>query len=296
MKTVFLLLFLVAAAGAVRVTRLPTRTGADVRRAAAAAAPNVTSWLVRIVCPLAWDAVVRIDTAMTSATGGASACALSMVAQGTRETLLEASCDHAPTVAAGGSVNLTAVATQVRTASATGLPPACAVTVEQNQVVRLAPPTAPTLRWPFFANGSHGKRAVAAVTTQPIGLAGLWNLDRIDQRLLPLSGGYTYALDGAGTVIYHLDTGARLAHQEFTGRASLLIDVINDGTPYLVDCHGHDTRSLLFLLCFYSNSLGGRSPRLNGALLCAFLAKLGHVKRHCFAFSIGFVPACAPIA
>ena len=46
--------------------------------------------------------------------------------------------------------------------------------------------------------------AVAEPITQPGATAGL---DRIDQRLLPLSGSYSYAADGTGVRVYIIDTG-----------------------------------------------------------------------------------------
>ena len=45
-----------------------------------------------------------------------------------------------------------------------------------------------------------------------------WNLDRIDQPALPLSGTYTAAGDGAGVRAYVLDSGIRADHVEFGGR------------------------------------------------------------------------------
>lgn len=68
-----------------------------------------------------------------------------------------------------------------------------------------------------------------------------WNLDRVDQRALPLNGSYTYANNaGAGVRAYVLDTGIRTTHQDFEGRASHGVDFINDDRV-ADDCHGHGT-------------------------------------------------------
>jgi subtilisin family serine protease len=66
-----------------------------------------------------------------------------------------------------------------------------------------------------------------------------WGLDRIDQRALPLSGGYSYTPTGAGVNAYIIDTGIRFAHNEFGGRAVSGYDAIDGGTAD--DCNGHGT-------------------------------------------------------
>lgn len=67
-----------------------------------------------------------------------------------------------------------------------------------------------------------------------------WNLDRTDQRTLPLDNSYEYSQNGSGAHVYILDTGIRTSHQEFGGRASVSLDVIGDGQNGQ-DCHGHGT-------------------------------------------------------
>lgn len=67
-----------------------------------------------------------------------------------------------------------------------------------------------------------------------------WGIDRVDQRDLPLSGSYTYAQSGAGVTAYVIDTGIRLAHSEFSGRAVSGYSAIADGRG-VDDCNGHGT-------------------------------------------------------
>jgi subtilisin family serine protease len=64
-----------------------------------------------------------------------------------------------------------------------------------------------------------------------------YGIDRVDQRALPLSGSYEYNATGAGVDSYIIDTGVRLTHQDFGGRAVSGVDLIDGGT--VEDCYGH---------------------------------------------------------
>lgn len=70
---------------------------------------------------------------------------------------------------------------------------------------------------------------------------GQWNLDRIDQHALPLNGDYspTYAF-GNGVNVYVVDSGVRITHTQFQGRASYGYDFV-DNDAVADDCLGHGT-------------------------------------------------------
>ena len=78
----------------------------------------------------------------------------------------------------------------------------------------------------------------ATVEPSATQLGATWGIDRIDQRDLPLSTTYTDAVDGSGVTVYIIDSGIRLTHAEFGGRATSGIDLI-DGSGE--DCRGHGT-------------------------------------------------------
>jgi subtilisin family serine protease len=65
-----------------------------------------------------------------------------------------------------------------------------------------------------------------------------WGLDRVDQRVRPLFGSYTFPNAGAGVRAYVIDTGIRVTHQDFGGRAVFAANFV-DGIN--TDCNGHGT-------------------------------------------------------
>jgi subtilisin family serine protease len=84
--------------------------------------------------------------------------------------------------------------------------------------------------------------------------ASSWGLDRIDQRDPQLDGNYNSMSTGRGVNVYVVDTGIYITHHDFSGRASVAYDAVDDddnkytpsntdrnGLADGLDCHGHGT-------------------------------------------------------
>ncbi|BAJ25970.1 MULTISPECIES: S8 family serine peptidase [Kitasatospora] len=68
-----------------------------------------------------------------------------------------------------------------------------------------------------------------------------WGLDRVDQRRPPLTDRFDYpAGGGQGVTVYVVDTGVRISHEDFGGRASYGFDAV-DGDAVADDGNGHGT-------------------------------------------------------
>lgn len=76
-----------------------------------------------------------------------------------------------------------------------------------------------------------------AAATQP---SPPWGLDRIDQRGLPLDSTYAYTSTGSGSTVFVIDSGIRLNHAQFQGRAVNGWDFV-DSDSNASDCFGHGT-------------------------------------------------------
>jgi subtilisin family serine protease len=67
-----------------------------------------------------------------------------------------------------------------------------------------------------------------------------WGLDRLDQIFAPLNKRFTYPNTASNVHAYVVDTGIRISHTEFGGRASYGYDFV-DNDPVADDCAGHGT-------------------------------------------------------
>ncbi|MEU8261182.1 S8 family serine peptidase [Micromonospora sp. NPDC048999] len=76
------------------------------------------------------------------------------------------------------------------------------------------------------------------VTTQATQTGATWGLDRIDQRNLPLNGNFTYPNTATNVRAYIIDTGIRITHSDFGGRASWGTNTVDTNNT---DCNGHGT-------------------------------------------------------
>jgi len=78
-----------------------------------------------------------------------------------------------------------------------------------------------------------------------------WGIDRVDQADLPLSGSFTWALDGTGVDVYVVDSGIRASHSELFGRVSAGFNAVAGEDPSATDdCAGHGTH--------LAGTIGGR--------------------------------------
>jgi subtilisin family serine protease len=121
----------------------------------------------------------------------------------------------------------------------------------------------------------------AAATT---GLGGIqlsppsWGLDRVDQRDLPLDGIHRMPHGiGAGVDVYVVDTGVRVGHREFTGRAHGAYDAIELRPGGNLDCNGHGTASAATAAGLWTGVAKGAQIQSVRAFGCDGTGTLEHI-------------------
>ncbi len=67
-----------------------------------------------------------------------------------------------------------------------------------------------------------------------------WGLDRTDQPALPLDERYTFPNRGQDVTVFVIDSGIRVTHADFGGRAVAGFDAVEEGGT-ADDCNGHGT-------------------------------------------------------
>ena len=82
----------------------------------------------------------------------------------------------------------------------------------------------------------------------PVQLGAPYQLDRIDQKALPLDDRFSASGTGEGVQIYMIDTGVRATHVDLAGRVIAGVDVVGSdesGSPIspTSDCDGHGTHT-----------------------------------------------------
>jgi subtilisin family serine protease len=126
--------------------------------------------------------------------------------------------------------------------------------VEQDQVITLGvgKPVSGGGGGGGGSKGGKGKFAASPADTGMITQTSppSWGLDRIDQADLPLSNSYAYRSTGLGVHAYIVDSGIRISHDEFEGRATADFSAIDDGNGAL-DCNWHGTH--------VAGTVGGRT-------------------------------------
>lgn len=98
-----------------------------------------------------------------------------------------------------------------------------------NETEEAAEETANSLDPVRTLNEKYPMQALTAQASAP------YHLDRIDQRALPLNSRYVYSATGTGVNLYVVDSGIRLTHSQFGGRAQAFFDAFSASNPY---CNG----------------------------------------------------------
>lgn len=103
--------------------------------------------------------------------------------------------------------------------------------IEADQVVTLNDPVESDAQ---IVSAVDAEAQPEALTIQP---GATWGLDRINQRNLPLNATYSYRTIASAVNVYIIDSGIKINHQEFGGRAQGLYNAF----PTQTTLNGHGT-------------------------------------------------------
>lgn len=203
-------------------------TGRFNKRSLVTGASEKNQWNIHMDCMMLYSEVIQLHETLQAAstlasqmsasdalsTTAAIPCTVALAGQGLTSTLIVVKCSDTSSMNGAKLTNL------LSSGDYSTIPDACRATlrVRRDGVVRL-----------------RGDDVVEdSIINQPV--SGAWNLDRTDQRSLPMNNVYTYARQGTGVTVYIIDTGVRATHEEFGGRASNVANFAEDGIDY--DCNG----------------------------------------------------------
>ena len=91
-------------------------------------------------------------------------------------------------------------------------------------------------RDPRVAFVEEGQEYTASI----VQASATWGIDRVDQRLGPLSTTYSYVTTASNVTAYIIDTGIRTSHTQFGARATLGFNAFRKAAAN-GDCNGHGT-------------------------------------------------------
>lgn len=120
-----------------------------------------------------------------------------------------------------------------------------------------------------------------------------WHLDRIDQRYLPMNNEYSVTTTAEDVLIYLIDSGVNIDHDEFEGRVKVGYDFVRYTESDTPDCTGHGTHVAGLIAgktfgvakkaTIVSLRVYGCSNRASvTSVINALHWTLGHSKKNCF--------------